>query len=1083
MKTSSFFNLFKKTEKENSLLNLISSSNIFDAKYYTKRYQDVTKSHLSAIEHFVEIGIDEHRNPNSEFDVQWYYETNIDVRESNINPIIHYIEFGRNENRVINKKNELITLISNSGILDEKYYYNFYKDVKESHLSALEHFVEIGIDEYRNPNSEFDVQWYYEINADVQETKINPIVHYIKFGKDEGRKPAETENYLTHVNSNETKLLGDILEYKNGKIYGWYYSTQHITPLLLINNHLCHIVETNISMPHIAEKFDLDRDFIGFIAEVLVDIQNAYNFDFYAIFKDTCKTIISTDKLKINKSIPNSLSNLTKLKNISSQQDAVLIVIWEATHNPLGRAKILYDILQNENRPVMIVGFDFEFSKSGIWEPLLSSAIDLFTVKWNEKETFKQIVDEMDIHFSTIWICKPRLPSFILADMFSDDTTKFILDIDDNEKALSLSEDGKFTPYGKLSNYLAESITEKINAKSVASISIQEKWGGEFVRHAKKSNQNRHNSKNIQPKEKINIGFFGTVRPHKNIEAAAEAIKHFNKHHDTQVQLTVGGHFIPFSLQDEIASHGANTLGEIDNKDLIKMLETMDILITGYPSNRSEDEISKYQISSKIADALSIGKSVLVPEGSSVSDLANIEGIYLFNESNFSTKLQEAISNKNSIKLHKIFELSYNYQQFLKLENIASNQLKKDIFTTPIFSYLPSNRTLVPTLVLVWKQPDSSLYGRRVDQVARSYKRRFPTHRVLIIESVSNQRLAQYETNKNIFVGDDALILDRIKAKHNLLNIEGVEHHMISDADYEDNMRSFLLTQRILPSNSTFILFPIINHYKTLLSLINGYPIVLDVVDNQLAWESQNSQDMVEQYKILSKISNVVLFNSQKNQDFFYEHNLLEKDKKSQLITNWYELPNIPTEHKQTSSNGEIKLFYSGNMNDRIDWELIENLLQALPKEARLYLIGNAQRCIENITELLEVHTNCIYLGPLDERTLVAFISSSHLAIMPHTVELTSRYMNPLKVHMYAAVGVECVSTDVPGLTTDFSGLTVVDDSYEFIKLCLDKIAYLKTNKNKLLNVPMVYTNSRDKYMNLIEQLREGNITDETDTD
>jgi len=82
-----------------------------------------------------------------------------------------------------------------------------------------------------------------------------------------------------------------------------------------------------------------------------------------------------------------------------------------------------------EKDPVIMIGFNFGFSKSEVWDPIASSDLKLISINWNERELYSSIMSEMNISFETIWICKPRLPSYVLADMFSNEETNLVLKI------------------------------------------------------------------------------------------------------------------------------------------------------------------------------------------------------------------------------------------------------------------------------------------------------------------------------------------------------------------------------------------------------------------------------------------------------------------------------------------------------------------------------------------------------------------------------------------------------------------------------------------------------------------------------
>jgi hypothetical protein len=72
----------------------------FDRAYYLAFQPDVAKSGLDPLEHFVQHGYSEGRDPHPGFDVAYYLAANKDVADYGVNPFLHYIKFGRREGRL-----------------------------------------------------------------------------------------------------------------------------------------------------------------------------------------------------------------------------------------------------------------------------------------------------------------------------------------------------------------------------------------------------------------------------------------------------------------------------------------------------------------------------------------------------------------------------------------------------------------------------------------------------------------------------------------------------------------------------------------------------------------------------------------------------------------------------------------------------------------------------------------------------------------------------------------------------------------------------------------------------------------------
>ncbi len=91
----------KKIEND---IELILSSEFFDAEWYLAQYPDVAESTISPAEHYLSFGAAEQRFPGPLFSGAWYTYTYSDVADSGINPLLHYIKFGKAEGRTASLK-------------------------------------------------------------------------------------------------------------------------------------------------------------------------------------------------------------------------------------------------------------------------------------------------------------------------------------------------------------------------------------------------------------------------------------------------------------------------------------------------------------------------------------------------------------------------------------------------------------------------------------------------------------------------------------------------------------------------------------------------------------------------------------------------------------------------------------------------------------------------------------------------------------------------------------------------------------------------------------------------------------------
>lgn len=75
----------------------------FDVDFYLGRQKDVAAAGVDPIDHYIEFGAREGRDPAPHFSTSYYLKTNPDVRDAGLNPFRHYIEFGRAEGRAPGK--------------------------------------------------------------------------------------------------------------------------------------------------------------------------------------------------------------------------------------------------------------------------------------------------------------------------------------------------------------------------------------------------------------------------------------------------------------------------------------------------------------------------------------------------------------------------------------------------------------------------------------------------------------------------------------------------------------------------------------------------------------------------------------------------------------------------------------------------------------------------------------------------------------------------------------------------------------------------------------------------------------------
>lgn len=1003
------------------------------------------------------------------------------------------------------------TIIIKSKCFSPFYYLTRYQDIWESDIDPLEHYCLYGWKELRDPNAAFSTSIYLDENIDVKKAGINPLVHYVLHGKKEDRNTGyssdlgeyKTEKILTttlqdkHKIQNEEntinlkKVLADttlltkkkniectdstctqnniFTDFVNGCVDGWIKPTTKLsTHIVKINGMPTRSVLKGITNPeNSSTNVFFQSQSISSVKNPTVELLELSQSGITSIYKK---------KLLKNWTNIEKYSDLKRALEISQAPGAVAITVWEGAHNPIGRAKVLYDIVSSK-RPVIIFAYIFGDYGKEIWKPLRNTDINVVLIPYEERYRYQAIITNYNISFDTVWICKYRLHSFELASMLANSETKCILDIDDNEGVFLETAASKLKPYGIFSRNKAEYYLRRIKIRSVASVSIQNIYGGDIIRHARKTCPNKNiGSRNNQD---LTAVFIGTIRAHKNITNLVEAIAQNNKLSSVKVKLAIGGDFNPVSLKDTLKTQDTIILGSIASEELYNTLSKYDVIITGFPSVGKDNRlINKLQITSKIGDGLAIGLPVLTPLTEAVEDLKSTPGLFLFTKENFSNKLKAAIEYKKEIKLPEDFTIPKAYKTFEQLERRAKNKSKaKQVFGfDPFYMYKKGSHEGVQNVVLIWKQHDSGVYGRRIDHIARYYKQTHPSSKVTVVEIINNQEMTNLTASNVQFDNFSIVVSDVLKQKVCKFSFEGVNYKLITYADntgwnsFNQKFKGFLDSENIYPTNTVMVLFPLHKIFNEILSITKEFKTIVDLVDNQIKWISKVEQRIegLRQYYDLITVADEVVSNSVQNIEYFNKLKFFE-NKTPKTIQNWYTIPES-TYFKRELNDGEVNLIYSGNLNDRINWDLLNKTCKILDKNnGYLHIVGTSIRSSESMKKLLE-NENCIYHGVVNEVQLLKILQHINFTVVPHVEDKISKFMDPIKLKMYKKIGIKSLTSMLPGLPLDDPMLIVSESEEDFIYRLTKMIKNIEESSSCTYTVDSK-DKIGDKYIGMIEKL------------
>ena len=70
---------------------------MFDSQWYLQRYPDVAATGVDPLQHYIQLGHAENRDPHPEFSTSRYREAHQSLVESGDNPLQHYLSTGQQQ--------------------------------------------------------------------------------------------------------------------------------------------------------------------------------------------------------------------------------------------------------------------------------------------------------------------------------------------------------------------------------------------------------------------------------------------------------------------------------------------------------------------------------------------------------------------------------------------------------------------------------------------------------------------------------------------------------------------------------------------------------------------------------------------------------------------------------------------------------------------------------------------------------------------------------------------------------------------------------------------------------------------------
>ena len=113
-------------------------------------------------------------------------------------PLDHYLQHGWHEGRNPNE------------FFDSAWYLREHDDVAAAGINPLAHYTRHGALEGRDPHPEFSTNWYVRSSPEPLEAGVNPLAHYLRVGRLQGRRP--TSPMLRYREAETRKRQQDAIE-------------------------------------------------------------------------------------------------------------------------------------------------------------------------------------------------------------------------------------------------------------------------------------------------------------------------------------------------------------------------------------------------------------------------------------------------------------------------------------------------------------------------------------------------------------------------------------------------------------------------------------------------------------------------------------------------------------------------------------------------------------------------------------------------------------------------------------------------------------------------------------------------------
>jgi glycosyltransferase involved in cell wall biosynthesis len=670
------------------------------------------------------------------------------------------------------------------------------------------------------------------------------------------------------------------------------------------------------------------------------------------------------------------------------------------------------------------------------------------------------------------------------------------LDLDDLRK---LSGNDLELPFERAWTRACDPMIAHADARTVSNVALQERYGGVLVPHAR--DERRFDPElydrdavrarlGVGPSDRLLL-FGGTPRIHKGLVEVLEALDRLG---DPRYKLALFGTGELAKLRDRVP-HLERWIVPLPYQPFSELPSIVGAADLSCVLQDPAHPVARYQMPAKVVDALAMGVPCLVTATPPLRPLvdAGVLNVHHAGESlpdRIAAIFEDPDDARDRARRgRKVFLEEYSCEAVCDrvaplFEQLIANppelaQALDELVTAPRRLLAPrasatdggDERTSVPArtpgsrrwraapgeqydLVVFWRQNDTSIYGRRQDMLLKYLQRSGRFAKIVHFDSpISPGSLARtYLASTGRADQRHLVVRQTMKRLLHLSDEEGVVHRTFlygaksgartmlrTRSEYPDYVASVLAKHGVGKRLTVFWVYPINEYFPTVVDALLPDLVIADVVDDNRTWHRPSSHlygQIERNYQDILSRSDVVLANCAP-----VAERMTEFAPEVHLVPNGCEAPDgsppgaRPAELRSLS--GPV-IGYVGNMSDRIDIDLLDDLARARPAWQFVY-VGSAH--LDQSILRLDRHANVHFVGVKPYEEAKRFIRHFDVALIPHLDNDMTRSMNPLKGFVYCAAGVPVVSTPIANMDELGDLITVAKGVDGFLGAIEDALA------------------------------------------